>query len=147
MTYQLFDLTGKVALITGGNGGIGLGFAEAVAAAGANVCIWGTNKEKNAAALEALRAYDTHVAAFCCNVADDKQVESSFREVLDEFGRVDACFANAGVHGKAKSFLDISAEEWNRVIGVNLTGAFYTFRAAVRHMVERAKKKTPEAGS
>jgi NAD(P)-dependent dehydrogenase (short-subunit alcohol dehydrogenase family) len=143
MTYKPFDLAGKVALITGGNGGIGLGFAEAVAAAGANVCIWGTNKEKNAAALEKLKAYGTQVSAFPCNVADEKQVESSFREVLKEFGRVDACFANAGVSGKAGSFLEISAEEWNRVLGVNLTGAFYTFRAAVRHMVERAKNNDP----
>jgi NAD(P)-dependent dehydrogenase (short-subunit alcohol dehydrogenase family) len=139
MTYKPFDLTGKVALITGGNGGIGLGFAEAVAAAGANVCIWGTNKEKNAAALGKLRAYGTHVSASLCNVADEKQVENGFQEVLKEFGRVDACFANAGVYGKANSFLEISAEEWSRVIGVNLTGAFYTFRAAARHMVERAK--------
>ena len=54
MTYTPFDLTGKVALITGGNGGIGLGFAEAVAKAGADVCIWGTKKDKNATALEKL---------------------------------------------------------------------------------------------
>lgn len=143
MTYKAFDLTGKVALITGGNGGIGLGFAEAVAAAGANVCIWGTNKEKNAAALEKLKAYGTRLAAFPCNVADEKQVEIVFQEVLKEFGRVDACFANAGVSGKAKSFLEITAEEWNRVIGVNLNGAFYTFRTAARHMVERAKNNDP----
>jgi NAD(P)-dependent dehydrogenase (short-subunit alcohol dehydrogenase family) len=143
MTYKAFDLTGRVALITGGNGGIGLGLAEAVAAAGADVCIWGTNKEKSAAALEKLKAYGTRVAAFQCNVADEKQVESVFQEVLQGFGRVDACFANAGVYGKAKSFLDISAAEWSRVIGVNLNGAFYTFRAAARHMVERAKNNDP----
>jgi NAD(P)-dependent dehydrogenase (short-subunit alcohol dehydrogenase family) len=143
MSYKPFDLAGKVALITGGNGGIGLGFAEAVAAAGADVCIWGTNKVKSAAALEKLKAYGTRVAAFQCNVADDKQVEDRFQEVLKGFGRVDACFANAGVYGKAKSFLDISAEEWSRVIGVNLNGAFYTFRAAARHMVERAKNNDP----
>jgi NAD(P)-dependent dehydrogenase (short-subunit alcohol dehydrogenase family) len=124
MTYKAFDLTGKVALITGGNGGIGLGFAEAVAAAGAAVCIWGTNQVKNAAALEKLKTYGTQVAAFPCNVADEKQVELVFQDVLKEFGRVDACFANAGVSGKANSFLEITAEEWNRVIGVNLNGAF-----------------------
>ena len=139
MTSKPFDLTGKVALITGGNGGIGLGFAEAVAAAGANVCIWGTNKEKTAAALEKLKTYGTQVSSCLCNVADERQVEKSFKETLDQFGRVDACFANAGVSGTANSFLELSAEEWNRVMNVNLNGAFYTFRAAARHMVERAK--------
>ena len=143
MTYEAFDLTGKVALVTGGNGGIGLGFAEAVAAAGADVCIWGTNKAKNAAALEKLKAHGTHAAAFQCNVADDQQVEGVFQQVLKEFKRVDACFANAGVYGRANSFIEITAEEWNRVIGVNLNGAFYTFRAAARHMVERAKSNDP----
>jgi len=143
MADKTFDLTGKVALITGGNGGIGLGFAEAVAAAGAHVCIWGTNKEKNAAALKKLKAYGTQVSASLCNVGDEKQVETSFQEAEKEFGRIDACFANAGVSGKAASFLEISAEEWNRVMGINLTGAFYTFRAAARHMVERAKNNDP----
>ena len=144
MTYKLFDLTGKVALITGGNGGIGLGFAEAVAQAGANVCIWGTNKDKNAAALEKLKNYDTQVSASICDVAVEEQVERCFKKTLDEFGRVDACFANAGVGGGARSsFLEITAEEWNRVLGINLNGVFYTFRAAARHMVERAKNNDP----
>ncbi len=138
MAYQPFDLSGKVALITGGNGGIGLGFAEAVAAAGADVCIWGTNDDKNAAALEQIKAHGTKVAAMKCNVADETDVEAKFAETLSQFGRVDACFANAGVGaGRGAPFWEMTTEEWKRVTSVNLDGAFFTFRAACRHMAER----------
>ena len=143
MAYQAFDLTGKVALITGGNGGIGLGMAEAVAQAGAAVCIWGTHVEKNATALEKLTTYGTQVSALLCNVTDEAEVEQCFSRTLVEFGRVDACFANAGVLSKPTSFLDMPTADWQRVLGVNLDGAFYTLRAAARHMVERAKNNDP----
>ena len=143
MAYQAFDLTGKVALITGGNSGIGLGMAEAVAQAGAAVCIWGTHAEKNATALEKLTAYGTQVSALLCNVAEETEVEQCLSKTLAEFGRIDACFANAGILSKPTSFLNISAADWQRVLGVNLDGAFYTLRAAARHMIDRAKNNDP----
>jgi len=136
--FTPFDLTGKVALVTGGNSGIGLGMARAVALAGADIAIWGTNATKNAAARADLANTGREVLALECDVADEKAVEQAFADTLRTFGRVDGCFANAGVSGRgAKSFLDISADEWHRVLGVNLDGAFYTLRAAARHMVER----------
>lgn len=135
--YKPFDLSGKVALITGGNSGIGLGFAEALAASGASVCIWGSNPDKNAQSLEALQVYGTKVAAMTCDVGDEAAVDAGFAQVLADFGRVDGCFANAGVGGRAKSFMEMSSEEWHRVTRVNLDGAFYTLRAACRHMQER----------
>jgi NAD(P)-dependent dehydrogenase (short-subunit alcohol dehydrogenase family) len=140
MTYQAFDLSGKVALVTGGNGGIGLGMARAVAAAGADVCIWGTRAEKNTAAVEALKAHGFRAAAFVCDVADEAEVETRFQDTLAAFGRVDACFANAGVIAPPTSFLDMKADDWRRVISINLDGAFHVLRAASRHMVERAKR-------
>lgn len=143
MVYKVFDLTGKVALFTGGNSGIGLGMAEAVAMAGADVCIWGTSAEKNAAALERLRQYGTHVSSRVCNVADEADVERCFQETLDELGRVDGCFANAGVTSKPTPYVELSAMEWRRVVAVNLDGVFYTLRTAARHMVERAKGNDP----
>ncbi|GLQ07729.1 SDR family NAD(P)-dependent oxidoreductase [Sneathiella chinensis] len=143
MAYKAFDLTGKVALITGGNGGIGLGMGKAIAEAGGDVCIWGTNAEKNAAALEELKPFGTRVAALSCNVANEKEVNDCFAETLSQFGRVDGCFANAGVTSGKKSFLDIDDADWQRVIGVNLDGAFYTLRAATRHMAERADNGDP----
>lgn len=136
MAYKAFDLSGKTALITGGNSGIGLGMAEALAQAGAAVCIWGTSAEKNAAAVEKLKAHGTRALALHCDVGDEAEVEQRFAETVAAFGKVDACFANAGVSGRAgvKSFTEMSAEEWKRVTRVNLDGAFYTLRAAARHM-------------
>jgi len=143
MTYKGFDLTGKVALITGGNSGIGLGMAEAVAEAGAQVCIWGTSAEKNASALAKLNTYGTKVSALVCNVADEADVARCFNETLAGFGRLDACFANAGVVARPTSFLEMPTEDWRRVFSVNLDGVFYTLRAAARHMVERARNNDP----
>ena len=144
MAYQPFDLTGKVVVVTGGNGGIGLGMALAVAAAGADVCVWGTNPEKNAAAADELRATGRKVRALACNVADEAAVDAAFAETLATFGRVDACFANAGVSGRgARSFMEIETDDWRRILGVNLDGAFFTFRAAARHMVDRANDGDP----
>jgi len=140
MAFQPFDLTGRVVLITGGNSGIGLGMAEGLAQAGAEICIWGTNAEKNAKALELLSTVGPKVTAQVCNVADETAVSDSFARVLSDHGRVDGCFANAGVGGRGTGFDDITKEEWDHVIGVNQTGVFYTFRAAAKHMRERAEQ-------
>jgi NAD(P)-dependent dehydrogenase (short-subunit alcohol dehydrogenase family) len=136
--YGGFDLCGKAALVTGGNSGIGFGMAEALAAAGADVCIWGTNEAKNAAAADRLRAHGGRVLALICDVGDERAVDRGFAEMLDAFGRVDVCFANAGVTGRQDAgIVDMTTEEWRRVTRVNLDGAFFTLRAAGRHMVAR----------
>lgn len=139
MTYSAFDLTGKVALVTGGNGGIGLGMARALVEAGASICICGSNPEKNTAALAELEDLGADAQALECDVGDREQVEAGFAATLERFGRVDACFANAGVNRWHRSFLDITPEEWRRVPRVNLDGAFHTFQIATRHMIERAE--------
>ena len=141
MTYSAFDLTGKTAIITGGNSGIGLGMAEALARAGANISVWGTNEAKNAAAVQKLQACGVSAMAVECDVGDEAAVEAAFAHTVAQLGHVDACFANAGVYGSStvKSFADMPAEEWGRVMRVNLDGAFFTLRAAARHMVGRGK--------
>ena len=136
---SFFDLSGRVALITGGNGGIGLGMAEGLAKHGCDICIWGTNVEKNAAAQGVLNTYGTKVTAQKCDVSNPQEVEDAFTETLKKHGRVDGCFANAGIGSRGTQFDQMEREEWDRIIGVNLDGVYYTFKAAARHMRERAQ--------
>ncbi len=131
------DLTGHRALVTGGNSGIGLGMAAALAAAGADVAIWGTNEARNATAAAELEALGTRVVAVRCDVGDEEQVDTAFAATVEALGRVDSCFANAGVGGGGVPFTETSLDEWRRVMRVNGEGAFLTLRAAARHMVER----------
>src|SRR5947199_4242367 len=93
----VFDLSGHVAVVTGGNSGIGLGMAEGLARAGADISIWGRTAERNAAARERLAAHGTRVQALECDVSDPAAVDAAFEKVVAELGRVDACFHNAGV--------------------------------------------------
>ncbi|MGD8831964.1 MAG: SDR family oxidoreductase [Pseudomonadales bacterium] len=143
MAFQPFDLTGRVALITGGNSGIGLGMAEGLAEAGAEVCIWGTNPDKNARALERLGTIGPKASAQVCDVADESAVEACFAEALREHGRIDGCFANAGIGGRGTGFDEMTRAEWDRIISVNQSGVFYTFRAAAQHMRKRAEAGDP----
>src|SRR5437868_1768205 len=119
---KMFDLSGRVALVTGGNGGIGLGMAEGLAQAGAQVEIWGTNAAKNAAALEKLKAHGTKANARIVDVSTEANVVAGFDAFLAEFGRADAVFANAGVSNVWKSFLDVGGEDYRRVMAINLDG-------------------------
>jgi NAD(P)-dependent dehydrogenase (short-subunit alcohol dehydrogenase family) len=125
--------------VTGGNGGIGLGIAQSLALAGADVAIWGTNEEKNARAVATLSAIGTRVAAFMCDVGDELEVDRTFTQTLETLGHVDSCFANAGIGGSGKAFNEMPFDEWRQVMRVNLDGAFLTLRAAARHMVERGE--------
>lgn len=132
----MFDLTGHVALVTGGNSGIGLGFARGLAKAGATIALWGRDEAKSHDAATELKNLGVEVEAFQCDVADEQSVTDQTAAVVERFGRIDSCFANAG-HGFARSFLKTSLDEWNAVINVNLTGVFLTFREVARHMVQR----------
>ena len=87
--YKPFDLTGKVALVTGGNSGIGLGMARALAEAGADVAIWGTNAAKNAAAQAELAETGRKVLALVCDVSEEAAVEAAFAETVKVLGRAD----------------------------------------------------------
>jgi NAD(P)-dependent dehydrogenase (short-subunit alcohol dehydrogenase family) len=134
-----FDLTGTVALVTGGNGGIGLGMAEGLATAGADVCIWGRNAKKNASAAAVLETHGTRVDSIVADVSDEDAVEDAFAATIERFGKVDTVFANAGIPSWGYRFADATADEWRSVAGVNQEGVFLTLRAAVRHLMDRGE--------
>ena len=142
MAFNPFDLTGKAALITGANGGIGLGMAEGLAAAGCKVAVWGQNPEKNAKAKAALEAYGGQVLVQAVDVNDEAAVIAGVAEALAAFGRLDFVAANAGVGGGAP-FAEMTTEKWRRVTTVNLDAVFWTFREAARHMIARAEAGDP----
>ena len=140
MGYSPFDLTGKVCLVTGGNKGIGLGMAEALAASGADVVIWGRKADDNATAEAALKAAGApRVLAQQVDVADEAAVIKGMNEANEAMGRVDTVIANAGVGFGSTSFLDMDTETYRKNMAVNLDGAFWTLREATRVMVDRAK--------
>ncbi len=128
-------------LVTGGNGGIGLGLAEGCAKAGADIVIWGTNRDKLQTAEASLRdgtlaSTGARVLAQQVDVRDEAQVIAAFAEAVADLGRVDAVFANAGI-GASAPFVDQTLDLWHKVHAVNIDGAFLTLREGARHMIER----------
>jgi NAD(P)-dependent dehydrogenase (short-subunit alcohol dehydrogenase family) len=132
------DLTGLVVVVTGGNSGIGLGMATAVAEAGADVVIWGRTPDRNRAAEAELARTGRRVLALECDVSDERQVVEAFAASVDAMGKVDSLFANAGISGWSP-FVDMTLAEWRRVQAVNLDGAFLSLREAARHLVARGE--------
>lgn len=133
----LFDLTDHVAIVTGGNGGLGLAMANGLAKANAKIAIWGRNAAKNARALKQLRALDANAEALECDITDRKAVGAAFAATLAHFGRVDSCFANAGGSGKRGVFHELPIEDWNATIDLNLTSVVNSFQPVIAHLLSR----------
>src|ERR1700736_180785 len=136
---SIFDLSGRVAVVTGGNGGIGLGIAQALASAGCDVSIWGRNADKNKNAAATMTSSAGEVDTRICDVSDAVSVKSAMAATLGRFGRVDGCFANAGIGGGGRhAFIDRTEEQWRTIFATNLDGVFQVFQAAAPPMTERA---------
>lgn len=139
MNKGLFDLTGKVALVTGGNGGIGLGMAKGLAMHGATVVIWGNKPEKNERAVAELEALGGIVRCDRVDVADETAVKKAIAGIVEEFGRIDQAIANAGIGIARRDMFEISQADFARLQSINVYGVFYTLREAAAHMLERGK--------
>lgn len=137
--FKPFDLTGKTVLITGGNGGIGLGMARGLLQAGANVMIWGSRAEKTEAAVKSLSTEGARVEGLICDVGDQASVEQCFAQSVERMGPIHGCFANAGVSSKPTRLQDMTAAEFRRVQRVNVDGVFHTFQVAARHIAEHGQ--------
>lgn len=137
MAENLFDLTGKVALVTGANSGLGLAMAEGLARAGADVVIWGRREDRNAAAAERLAAHGGRVVHRAVDVADEQAVIEAMADAAAALGRLDFVVCNAGFSDQAP-FDEMTGERWHHLLATQLDGAFYTAREAGRHMKSRA---------
>lgn len=129
MMNSLFDLTGRTALVTGGNGGLGLGFARGLAEVGASVVIAARDADKNAAAVEQIQASGGTATAVVCDVGDGASIDAAVRVAGETYGGLDVLVANAGV-GRPTPVPVETDESWNQVIDTNLTGVFRTCRSA-----------------
>ena len=128
------NLEGHVAVVTGGNNGIGLGMARGLAQAGASVAIWGRNTERNAAAESELSQL-APVKSFACDVSDPAQVQAAMAGTIEAFGRVDSLIANAGIGGKKGPFHEMTIDEFHDVAAVNVDGVVLSFQAAIKQMI------------
>ena len=133
----MIDLSNRVFVVTGGNGGIGLGMAEGIALAGGQVAIWGRNQEKNESAIAAIEALGGQARAYVCDVASEEEVIATLNHTVSDFGRCDGLFANAGRGGTGKKFVDLSLEDWRAVMAVNLDGVFLCLREAAKFLIEQ----------
>jgi len=146
MKSDLFDLKGKVAIITGGNGGIGLGMARGLADAGADVAVVGRNEAKSSEAVSELRGRGVRALAITTDVTDNAAVAAMVERVRGELGRIDILVNNAGINiRKPPHVLEI--EEWSSVIDTNLTSAFLCSKAVHPAMKQAGGGKIINIGS
>jgi len=143
---SIFDLKNRVAFITGGNGGIGLGMAEGLAAAGASIVIAGRNKTKAQSALSELRSLGSQAEFVNLDVLKEESCHQAIRQTVDRFGRLDILVNNAGTTIR-KPPESLTAQEWHTVMDTNLTSAFLCSQAAYPHMVHAGGGKIINIGS
>jgi len=143
---ELFDLSGRVAIVTGGNGGIGLGMARGLAAAGAAVVVAARNREKSEAAVAELAGTGVRSAFIPLDVADPASCRAMVSETVERFGRLDILVNNAGMSIR-KPPEDLAVEEWHRVLDTNLTGTLVCCQAAYPPMKAQGGGKIVNIGS
>ena len=142
----LFDLRGKVAVVTGGNGGIGLGIALGLAEAGADIAIAGRNAEKTASAVAEINALGVHSVGLSVDVVDESQVKQMVRDTVTALGGVDILVANAGTTIR-KQPQEYSLAEWHHIVDTNLTGVFACCQAVYPELKRRGGGKILTIGS
>ena len=146
MASAPFDLSGKVALVTGGNGGIGKGIALGLARAGSNIAVAARNQDKSAGAVAELEALGIQAINIRCDVTDGNDVDAAVAACVERFGGLDIVVNNSGINvRKLPHELDLA--EWQTVIDVNLTGVFLMSKAAYPEMVKRGGGKVINIGS
>lgn len=136
---SMFDLSGHVAIVTGGNGGVGLAFARGLVKCGAQVAIWGRNETKNNNAIAELKALGGDVEAFRADVTETDQVEAAFEATLARFDKVDSCFANAGGGGFRGLSHKTDRQTWLETVDLNLMSVVQTWAPVTDHIMKRGE--------
>jgi len=142
----MFDLKGRVAVVTGGNGGIGLGMARGLAKAGARVVVAARNADKSKSAVSELKSLGSDALAISVDVTNEKSVNDMAAAVAEQCGRLDILVNNSGINIRVPP-QDMALEQWRQVIDVNLTGAFLCAKAAHPHMKRTGAGKVINIGS
>lgn len=135
--HTIFDLEGHVAMVTGGNGGLGLSMARGLVRAGASVAVWGRNKAKNSAAVAELEQLGGTAQSFTADVTDPTSTAAAFEQTIAAFGQIDSCFANTGGSGVRGPFVDLDRDDWTATNDLNVMSVIDTFQLAIRHWLER----------
>ncbi len=141
-----FDLTGKVAIVTGGNGGLGLGIAMGLAGAGANIVVAARSVEKTAQALEDIRALGVEAHGITVDVTQEPAIQRMVTDTIDHLGRLDILVNNSGIAVRAQP-QDLTAAQWDSVLDVNLRAAFLASKEAYPHLVKAGGGKIINVGS
>ena len=146
MAANPFDRTGKVAFVTGGNGGLGLGMSLGLAGAGASIVIASRNADKTAGAVAEINATGARAIGVSCDVTDSASIEAAVQAAVDKFGGIDILVNNSGTSFRAQPE-DIPEEEWDRVLDTNLKGVFLVSKAVYPKMKARGGGKIINIGS
>jgi len=141
-----FDLKGRAALVTGGNGGIGLGMAKGLAQAGASIAVAGRDDKKNASAIAALKSLGVTAIAVKVDLQDENSTRAMVEEAAQKLGRLDILVNNAGISIR-KAPQDYALAEWHQVMDTNLTSAFVASQAAYPHLKRGGRGKVVNIGS
>ena len=141
-----FDLNGKVAIITGGNGGIGYAMAKAIGEAGAKIVIAGRNKDKNIKSVNCLRDYNIKVISVEVDVDNEESCLKMVYQVMSEFGKIDILVNNAGTNVRKRPE-EYSLDEWKSIINTNLISMFICSKACYKHFVKNKSGKIINIGS
>ena len=146
MAANPFDLSGKVAFVTGGNGGLGLGMSLGLAGAGASIVVASRNADKTASAVAEITATGASAIGVICDVTDYASIEAAATAAVDGFGGIDILVNNSGTSFRVQPE-DIPEEEWDRVLDTNLKGVFLVSKAVYPHMKARGSGKIINIGS
>ena len=129
---RLFDLKGKVALVTGGNGGIGLAMSKAIGEAGASVVVAGRNEDKNKMSIEFLKSFNIECKSFKVNVVDENSCNELIDNVVNDFGKLNILVNNAGTNIRKRPE-EYELEEWKSIIDTNLVSMFTCSKSSYSH--------------